>query len=60
MWCVTVGICSKNNSHLISALMSSSAHNEHSPLLKNHCIFYPTGLLADIRGNLIQKLEKQR
>lgn len=33
--------------------------NRHSPLLQNHCVLQPTGLLTDVRGDLIQELENE-
>lgn len=32
-------------------------NNNNSPLLENHCVLHPTGLFADVRGDLIKKLE---
>lgn len=34
-------------------------HDEHSPLLENHSVLQSTGLLADVRGDLIKKLKNR-
>lgn len=34
-------------------------HDEHSPLLENHRVLQSTGLLADVRGDLIKKLKNR-